>query len=72
MAGRSGGQQRVSVVVCIALVFVRYMLSPLGNSSPAIESPRGLMLLVMVVCVAILALRTVALVAAALYVGELP
>ena len=35
------------------------MLSPLRNTSPAIESLRGLMLLAMVVCVAILALRAV-------------
>ena len=45
--------------VCIALVFVRYMLSPLRNTSPAIEPLRGLMLLAMVACVAILALRAV-------------
>lgn len=47
------------LVVFIALVFMRYMLSPLRNTSPAIEPLRGLMLLAMVVCVAILALRSV-------------
>ena len=35
------------------------MLSPLRNTSPAIEPLRGLMLLAMVACVAILALRAV-------------
>lgn len=47
------------LVFFIALVFMRYMLSPLRNTSPAIEPLRGLMLLAMVVCVAILALRSV-------------
>lgn len=47
------------LVICIALVFVRYMLSPLRNTSPAIEPLRGLMLLAMAACVAILALRAV-------------
>ena len=45
--------------VCIALVFVRYLLSPLRNTSSAIEPLRDLMLLIMVVCEAILALRAV-------------
>ena len=47
------------LVVCIALVFVRYLLSPLRHASPAVEPLRDIMLLVMVVCEAILALRAV-------------
>ena len=44
---------------CIVLVFVRYLLSPLRHASPAVEPLRDIMLLVMVVCEAILALRAV-------------
>ncbi len=47
------------LVVCIALVFVRYLLSPLRHTSPAIEPLRSFMLLVMFVCEVILALRAV-------------
>lgn len=47
------------LVVCIALVFVRHLLSPLRQTNPAIEPLRDLMLLVMIVCEAILALRAV-------------
>ena len=47
------------LVVCIALVFVRYLLSPLRHTSPAIEPLRSFMLLVMIVCEVILALRAV-------------
>ena len=38
---------------------MRYLLSPLRNTSSAIEPLRDLMLLIMVVCEAILALRAV-------------
>lgn len=47
------------LVVCIVLVFVRYLLSPLRNTNPTIEPLRGLMFLVIIACEAILALRAV-------------
>ena len=47
------------LVVCVILVFVRYLLSPLRHTSPAIEPLRSFMLLVMIVCEVILALRAV-------------
>ena len=47
------------LVTCIALVFVCYLLSPLRQTNPAIEPLRSFMLLAMIVCEAILALRAV-------------
>lgn len=47
------------LVTCIALVFVRYLLSPLRQTNPAIEPLRSFMLLAMIVCEVILALRAV-------------
>ena len=47
------------LVVCIALVFVRYLLSPLRRANPAIEPLRDLMFLVIIVCEVILAFRAV-------------
>ena len=47
------------LVVCIVLVFVRYLLSPLRNTNPTIEPLRDLMFLVIIACEAILALRAV-------------
>ena len=43
------------LVVCIALVFVRYMLSPLRHESPAVEPLRDLMFLVIIACEVLLA-----------------
>lgn len=45
------------LVVCIVLIFVRYLLSPLRHASPAIEPLRDLMFLAIIACEAILALR---------------
>lgn len=45
------------LVVCIVLVFVRYLLSPLRNTNPTIEPLRDLMFLAIIACEAILALR---------------
>ena len=47
------------LVVCIILILVRYLLSPLRHASPAIGPLRDLMFLVIIACEVLLAFRAV-------------